>query len=106
MATSAGFRIKKKLRNIVNNLYGNLIKTKDKIKLIIEVVIICIMNPGKMVPGKIVPGKMVPGKMVHGKLRNEKSWGERRASWCVCGMFGCDPSMKTRNSTTMLPGLL
>ena len=63
------------------------------------------MNPGKMVPGKMVLGKMVPGKMVPeklvpGKLRNEKSWGGRRASWCVYGMLGCDRSMKTQNSTT------
>ena len=62
--------------------------------------------PGKMVPGKMVPRKMAPGKMVAGKLRNEKSWGGRRASWCVCGMLGCDQSMKTQNSTTNLPGLL
>ena len=55
-----------------------------------------ILNPGKMVPGKLGPGK----------LRNEKSWIGRRASWCVCGMFGCDQSMKTQNSTTNLPGLL
>ena len=48
------------------------------------------------------------------KLGNKKSWGERRASWCVSvvvcerrgGMFGCDQSMKTQNSTTNLPGLL
>ena len=43
---------------------------------------------------------MVFGKMVPGKLRNEKSWGGRRASWCVCGMLGCDQSMKTQNSET------
>ena len=73
------------------------------------------MVPGKMVPGKLVPGKMIPGKMipgtiipgkmvarkkVPGKLRNDKSWGERRASWCVRGMFGYDQSMKTQNSIT------
>ena len=40
------------------------------------------------------------------KYDNKKSWGECRASWCVCGMFGCDQSMKTQNSTTNLPGLL
>ena len=64
---------------------------------------IAVMNPGKMVlgklvpgklvvrkvvPGKMIPGKLVRGKLVPGKLRNKKSWGERRASWCVCGMFG------------------
>ena len=42
------------------------------------------MVPEKWSPGKMVPGKLVPGKMVPGKLRNEKSWGGRRASWCVC----------------------
>ena len=42
------------------------------------------MNPGKMVPGKLVPWK----------LRNEKSWGGRRASWCVCRMLRCDQSIK------------
>ena len=63
-------------------------------------------GPRKMVPGKLLPGKMIPGKLVPGKLRNEKSWGGRRASWCVRGMFGCDQSMKTLNSTTNLPGLL
>ena len=56
--------------------------------------------PEKMVPGKLVPGKMVPGKLVPRKVRNEKSWGERRASWYVCGMFWCNQSMKTQNSTT------
>ena len=56
--------------------------------------------PGKMVPGKLVPGKIVPGKLVLGKLRNRKSWGGGRASWCVCGMLGCDQSMKTQNSRT------
>ena len=50
----------------------------------------CYTNPGKIVRGKLVPGK----------LRNEKSWGRRRASWCVCGMLGCDQSTKTQNSTT------
>ena len=41
------------------------------------------------------------------KLENEKSWGERRVSWCVCvcGMLRCDQSMKTQNSTTNHPGL-
>ena len=62
---------------------------------------------GKMVPEKMVPGKMVPekngprkisprkigpwkngprkiGKLVLVKLKNEKSWGWRRVSWCVC----------------------
>ena len=34
------------------------------------------------------------------KHGNKKSWGECRASWCVCGMFGCDQSMKTQNLTT------
>ena len=66
-------------------------------------------NSGKMVPGKNGPWKNSPGK-----LRNKKSRGERRASWCVCarararvcGMFGCDQSMKTQNSTTNIPGLL
>ena len=42
------------------------------------------MVPGKLVRGKMVPGKMVPRKLIPGKLRNEKSWGGRRASWCVC----------------------
>ena len=37
----------------------------------------------KWSPRKMVHGKMVPGKLVPGKLRNEKSWGGRRASWCV-----------------------
>ena len=41
------------------------------------------MVPGKLAPGKMVLGKFVPGKLVPGKLRNEKSWGGRRASWCV-----------------------
>ena len=66
-------------------------------------------NPGKMVPGKMVPEKNGPRKkgprenvprkigprkngfrengpekLVVAKLRNKKSWGERRASWCVC----------------------
>ena len=58
------------------------------------------MVPGKLVPRKSIPGKMVLGKLVPGKLRNEKSWGGHRASWCVCGMFGCDQSMKIQNSTT------
>ena len=40
------------------------------------------------------------------KLGNKKSWGERRASWRVCGMFGCDEFMKPQNSTKNLPGLL
>ena len=67
-------------------------------------------SPRKMVPGKIVPGKNsprkiglrknVPGKLVPGKLRNKRSWGERRASWRVCGMLECDQSTKIRNSTT------
>ena len=56
--------------------------------------------PRKMLPGKLVPGKMIPGKLVPGKLRNEKSWGGRRVSWCVCGMLGGDQSMKTQNPTT------
>ena len=61
---------------------------------------------GKMVPEKNglrekwSPGKMVLGKLVPGKLRNEKSWVGRRASWCVCEIFGCDKSMKIQNSTT------
>ena len=64
------------------------------------------LNHGKMVPGKRVPRKngrrekWSPRKTVPGELRNEKSWGGRRASWCVCGMLGCDQSMKTQNSTT------
>ena len=60
------------------------------------------MIPAKMVPGKMVPEKMVPGNLVPRKLKNEKSWGGRRASWsvCVCGMLGCDQSMKTQNSET------
>ena len=49
----------------------------------------------KWSPEKWPPGKMVPGKLVPGKLRNEKSWGGRRASCCVCGMLECDQSMKT-----------
>ena len=50
---------------------------------------------------------MGPRKMVSGKLRNEKSWGGRRASWCVCvcGMLGCDQSMKTQNSETKNRGV-
>ena len=41
------------------------------------------------------------------KLGNKKSWGERRASWYVCGSIGCDDqSMTTQNSNTNLPGLL
>ena len=40
------------------------------------------------------------------KLGNKKSWDERRASCRVRGMFGCDQSMKSQNSTTYLPGLL
>ena len=50
--------------------------------------------------------KNSPRKNDPGKLRNKKSWGERRASWCMCGMLGCDHSIKTQNSTTKLPGLL
>ena len=50
-------------------------------------------------PSKIVLRQKNPGKMVPEKLRNEKSWGGHRASWCVCGMLGCDQSMKTQNST-------
>ena len=41
------------------------------------------MFPGRMVPGKMVPRKMVPGKMIPGKLKNKRTWGERRASWCM-----------------------
>ena len=33
------------------------------------------------------------------KLGNEKSWGERWASWCVCEILGWDQSMKTQNLT-------
>ena len=40
------------------------------------------------------------------KTRKKKSWGERRASWYVCGIFGCNQSMKTQNSIINLPGLL
>ena len=85
------------------------------------------MVPGKMVPRekwslekwssrKMVPGKMVPGKLLSGKLGTEKSWGvecwnvinlwkpkirqETQNSWCVCGIFRCDQSMKTQNSET------
>ena len=64
---------------------------------------------GKMVSGKNGPRKkMVPGKNGPGKVRNEKSWGERLALWCVCvcRILGCDQSMKTQNSTTNVPGLL
>ena len=55
-------------------------------------------SPGKMVPGKNGPRKMGPRKLSPrksgpGKLRNKKSWGARRASWCICGMLGCDQSM-------------
>ena len=60
------------------------------------------MVPGKMVPGKMVPDKNGPDKnglrekwspenwQTNLKFGNKKSWGERRASWCVCEMFGCD----------------
>ena len=64
------------------------------------------MVPGKMVPGKMVPGKMVPEKLVPGKLRNKKSWGECRASWNVCGIFGFDQFMNSQNSKTNLTGVL
>ena len=81
---------------------------------------IAVMNPGKMVlgklvpgklvvrkvvPGKMIPGKLVRGKLVPGKLRNKKSWGERRESWCVCGIFGCDQSMQTQNAETKNRGV-
>ena len=48
-----------------------------------------------------------PGKMVPGKLRNEKSWGGRRAPWCVwnVGVWSIyenpklDNKLKTRKKT-------
>ena len=57
-------------------------------------IVVCVWNVGKWSiyenpqlekwsSEKWSPGKMVPGKMVPGELRNEKSWGGRRASWCV-----------------------
>ena len=56
------------------------------------------------------PWKNGPRKNGPGKLKNKKSWGERRASWCVCvcvcEMLGCDQSMKTQDLTTNLSGLL
>ena len=52
---------------------------------------------GKLVPGKMVPGKLVPGKMVTENLKTKKTWGERRALWCACEMFGRDQSMETQN---------
>ena len=45
------------------------------------------MNPGKKSPKKWFPEKWYPGKK-----SPEKSWGERRALWCVCGTLGCDQS--------------
>ena len=35
------------------------------------------------------PGKK---KWSQEKWFPEKSWGERRASWCVCGMLRCNQS--------------
>ena len=63
-------------------------------------------GPRKIDHRKNGPRKIGPRKNCPGKLRNKKSWGKCRASWCVCGMFRCDQSMKTQNSTTNLPGLL
>ena len=53
----------------------------------------------------MVPSKMLPGKNGPRKLRNKKSWGERRASWCVCGMMEFDQFMKTQNLETKNRGV-
>ena len=62
------------------------------------------MVPGKMVPEKNRPRKNGPRKKwspENSETKNRGAGVEHRGV-CVCGMLGCDQSMKTQNSTTII----